>query len=207
MRKKTALKLLLGSVLAVTLGAGGYLGALQLTGNFHEVIPGVYYRSAQLSGSQFDSYLKRYGIKTVINLRGPHPGEDWYDAEVAAARSNDALHIDLALSARHDLTEDQSKQLLAILKDAAQPVLVHCQGGADRTGLASVMYLQQVAGVPEEKAERQLSVVYGHIGLPFLRVYAMDRSWGRFEKEIGLQNSQADNDLFGLISSSTESAT
>jgi protein tyrosine/serine phosphatase len=43
---------------------------LQLVGNVHVVEPGELYRSAQLNGASLDGVLKRYGIKTVINLRG-----------------------------------------------------------------------------------------------------------------------------------------
>ncbi len=71
---------------------------------------------------------------------------------------------------------------MAILKDAKHPILIHCRSGADRTGLASVIYLAKVAKVDEEVAERQLSVRYGHIGIPLLSpTYAMDESWEALE--------------------------
>lgn len=167
---------------------GAYLGILILSGNFHEVLPGQLYRSAQLSGERLGQEIDRYGIKTVINLRGENVGKGWYDDEVAATAAHGATHVDFGMSASKDLTPEKTQRLLALLKTAEQPILVHCMSGADRTGLASVIFLQQVAGVDEEEAEWQLSPLYGHINLPFLGAYAMDDSWEALEKVIGLDS-------------------
>lgn len=167
---------------------GSYVGLLILSGNFHEVLPGQLYRSGQLSGERLGAEIDRYGIKTVINLRGRNTGKSWYDEEVVATAAHGATHVDFGMSARQDLTLDQVQKLLAILKSAEQPILVHCMSGADRTGFASVMFLQQVAGVDEEEAEWQLSPLYGHFNLPFLAAYAMDETWEAFEKAIGLES-------------------
>jgi protein tyrosine/serine phosphatase len=56
---------------------------------------------------------------------------------------------------------------------------------ADRTGLASMLYLQQFAGIDEETSERQLSARYGHIGIPYISAaFAMDESWEELEKVV-----------------------
>lgn len=178
----------LGGVFALLLMGGIYLGILQVTGNFHEVVKGQFYRSAQLSPQKLTGYIERYGIRTVINLRGASPGKDWYDGEVAATRASGVTHLDFRMSAGKPLTQEESLALVKLMREAEGPILVHCMGGADRTGLASVMYLQQVAGVDEETAEWQLSPLYGHINLPFLRAYAMDDTWETFEKLIGLSS-------------------
>ena len=38
--------------------------------NFHVVEKGKFYRSQQLSPEKLGHYLKKYNIKTLINLRG-----------------------------------------------------------------------------------------------------------------------------------------
>ncbi|HVK92354.1 MAG TPA: dual specificity protein phosphatase family protein [Mycoplana sp.] len=167
------------------LSTGLYLAYLHVTGNFHEVIPGELYRSAQPSAAQLDDYVRRYGIKTVLNLRGPSD-RDWYRQEIAESRRLGIRHVDFRMSAQRLLTTEQSAALIAIMRDAPKPILVHCQAGADRSGLASVIYLQQIAKVDEETAEWQLSLIYGHIGLPFLGAYAMDATWEGLEKLFGL---------------------
>lgn len=167
---------------------GAYLGALQLSGNFHEVLPGELYRSAQPSGADIDTYAARYGIKTVLNLRGENTA-NWYMQETEAAKKAGITHINYPLSASRDVTPEQAHELLALMRDAPKPILIHCQAGADRTGLVSVLYLQQIAGIDEETAEEQLSVRFGHIGIPHLSsTFAMDRSWENLEKVFGLDS-------------------
>lgn len=168
---------------AAAIFLGGYLGALQLSGNFHEVLPGVLYRSAQPSAADIAAYSREYGIRTIVNLRGENENKDWYRQEVAAAQQSGIEHLDFQMSASKQLTLDQTHQLIALLRDAPKPILIHCQAGADRSGLASAIFLQQIAGAGEETAERQLSIVYGHIGIPHLSsTFAMDENWEALEK-------------------------
>ena len=170
----------------VLLGAGAvvivilaFLGGLQLTGNFHTVVAGELYRSAQPTPAELESYVRRYGLKTVVNLRGANPGAKWYEDEKRVAKSLGVKMIDFQMSARQELSPARAEALVALLKAAEKPILVHCKAGADRTGLVSVIYASQVAGIDEEHAERQLwSIIYGHIGIPFLSPsFAMDISW------------------------------
>jgi len=165
---------------------GIYLGFLRASGNFHEVLPGQLYRSAQPTPGQLARYIQRYGIKTVINLRGPSE-QKWYRDEVATTSRLAIQHLDFRMTASRQLSDGESEELIALMKDAPKPLLIHCKAGADRTGLASVIYLQQVAGVDEETAEWQLSPLYGHVALPFLRAYAMDRSWLSLEHLLGIE--------------------
>ena len=131
---------------------GIYLGFLRASGNFHEVLPGQLYRSAQPTPGQLARYIQRYGIKTVINLRGPSE-QKWYRDEVATTSRLAIQHLDFRMTASRQLSDGESEELIALMKDAPKPLLIHCKAGADRTGLASVIYLQQVAGVDEETAE------------------------------------------------------
>jgi protein tyrosine/serine phosphatase len=78
--------------------------------------------------------------------------------------------------------------LIALMRDAPKPILIHCLAGADRTGLASVIYLQQIAHIDEDTAEWQLSPIYGHLNLPFLKAYAMDETWAGLEQLLGIES-------------------
>ncbi|MBO3761111.1 dual specificity protein phosphatase family protein [Ciceribacter sp. L1K22] len=188
MRWKRLLKRAGLGTLVVVLGLGAWLGYLQFSGNFHEVLPGKFYRSAQLSPEALAGYIDRYGIATVINLRGENPQDQWYRDEMKAVQDRGAVYLNFRMSAKRELTMEESFRLVALMRDAKGPILVHCQGGADRTGFASVLYLQQIAGVDEETAELQLTPLFGHLNLPFLGAYAMDETWEAFEKAIGLDS-------------------
>lgn len=173
---------MLALLLLVPAASGGvYLGALQLLGNFHTVIPGEFYRSAQPNAREIADYARRYGIKTIINLR---PKEDaaWYRDEIDTANALNIRHVDFPMSGSKLYTDEELATLVAQMRDAPKPILIHCKAGADRSGLVASLYLNRIAGVPLERAERQLSIVYGHVGVPYLSdTYAMDESWELLE--------------------------
>ncbi len=168
------------AALVLVLAAGGYLGALQLDGNVHTVEPGQLYRSAQLGRAGFERVVRAYGIRTIVNLRGAHPGAAWYDGEIAAARSLGVAHYDFALSAEKRVGEKQIDDILRLLRTAKKPILVHCQGGADRSGLVSALYEKAIAGKTGAVADRQLSLRYGHFPYLTSKTGAMDQSFWAF---------------------------
>ncbi len=168
---------------AVALPLGGYVGALKLTGNFHEVVHGVAYRSGQLNVDQLAARTEELGLRSVLNLRGNNEGRDWYDAEVAFCRSNNVAHYDLALSAGRDLTAEEAAQILEVLKSAPKPILIHCKDGADRAGLGSALFRFAVAGDPPDAADDELTIWYGHIPMITPHVAAMGRSFERITRE------------------------
>ncbi len=187
LRVPRPVKVIGGLVLLAALTFGGYAGYLQFTGNFHTVIAGQFYRSAQPSPAQLERYIRDYGIKTVINLRGNAGYAKWWAEEVAVAERLGVKHVDFGMSASKILSAERADELLAIMRDAPKPILVHCLSGADRTGLASVMYSQQIANMKEDVAERQLSFAFGHVGIPVLSsAYAMDKTWKNLERHFGV---------------------
>ncbi|WP_246249142.1 dual specificity protein phosphatase family protein [Chelativorans alearense] len=166
------------AVLACAAVAGTYLLALQLYGNFHTVIPGELYRSATPTPERLERYHELHGIKTVVNLRGHGEDAPWFTREVATARRLGIAHRDFPMSASRELTSEQAAKLVKLLKEAEKPILIHCKAGADRSGLISALYMSAVAGISREEAGKQLSVFYGHLGVPYLSpTHAMDRSW------------------------------
>jgi len=169
--------------------AGSWAGYLRLSGNFHAVEEGVIYRSAQLSGDEFQSRIRAYSIRTIINLRGENSERQWYVNEMMAVASTGTRHIDFPISANRDLTDVQLDQLTAILRDAQQPVLVHCEGGADRSGLASAIYEFAIAERSVSSAASQLSFRYGHFPWLGNTTAAMDRSFERVVARKVLSNT------------------
>lgn len=169
----------LGVPLAVaaflTLWAAGFYAYLQWDDNFHTVEPGVFYRSAQPEGEELRAMIQRHHIRTVLNLRGPNPGRRWYDEELEVSRQEDITHLDFALSAEQQVPLDRMHEVLRMIERAPKPILVHCHGGSDRSGLVSALY-QAARGKSPAEVDRQLSLSYGHFPYLWSKTDAMDRS-------------------------------
>lgn len=129
--------------------------------NLHEIAPGVF-RSNQPSGRQLAALQRKIGLRSVLNLRGASRNSFYlFEAEVCKARG--VALIDLSMSASQAPSRETLEQLLVILQNAQKPLLIHCKSGADRTGLAAVLYLLVIEGRPLEQAKRQLSFNYLHV--------------------------------------------
>lgn len=146
-------------------------------------------RSAQPTAEDIAYYAKNYAIKTIINLRGDNSGSSWYDAEIAQAKALGITHVDFGMSASRELTQAEAATLVGILERAEKPVLIHCKAGADRSGLASALYVAAVAKLGETAAEEQISIRYGHFSLPLSEAYAMDRTFEAIEPWLGFHGS------------------
>ena len=165
---------------AIVVAAGGVWLAIQGDGNVHVLEPGVAIRAAQPSAARLDDIVRTYGVRSVVNLRGPNAGQPWYDEEMAASRRLGLAHVDIALSARQELTPAQLDAVLARVAQAPKPVLIHCNGGSDRTGLVSAAWVWSHGGSADD-AGKQLAVRYGHFPWLGSRTVAMDRSLAAFE--------------------------
>ncbi len=169
--------LLTSLVLFVVMGRVVYL---EEQGNFHTITPREAYRSAQMDRDELEYYIPKFGIKSVINLRGSHPQEDWWKIEKGVCQCLGVKHFDIAMSATRSPSLDKIRRLLKIFQSAPRPVLIHCRAGADRSGLAAALWKMIIDNEPKSEAKKQLSVFYGH--LPFGATQALDEfldRWGR----------------------------
>jgi undecaprenyl-diphosphatase len=166
-------KYIIGILTVILLSVIGYILYVKIQGNFHAITPAEAYRSGQLDNHKLAEYVKQYNIRSILNLRGKHSGESWYEEEVATCAKLDVTHYDVSLSSDHELTEAEVGQLLDIFSTAPRPILIHCQAGADRSGLVAAMWKVVVDKEPKDVAAQQLSLRYGHF--PVGETHAMDR--------------------------------
>jgi protein tyrosine/serine phosphatase len=182
-RAGTRLRVACCVTMALTLTAlllVGYVFYTIENNNFHILANGRAYRAAQMTESELVRCIQKYRIKSILNLRGENHSTSWYQSEVTVADKMEVIHYDEHLTAGDELTVKQMNDLVGLLRRAPKPILIHCQAGADRTGLASALYCLAVEGQRIEESSRQLSIWYGHV--PFIRpsVSAMDRSFIRY---------------------------
>ena len=156
-------------VLAAAMGAGGWYAAqlgrrstplagprpaawaepLELPGvaNFHRVSDDLY-RGAQPSAEGI-RHLREMGIKTVVNLRQFHADRD----EIAGTGLG---YVHIPMTAGRPKVEDVVRFLRVVTDETRLPVFVHCNRGADRTGMMSALYRAAVQGWPKDEAIREM---------------------------------------------------
>jgi protein tyrosine/serine phosphatase len=157
-RFRLAMLILLGGALLAAAAAYALIRWGQ--GNFHVVVAGQVYRSAQPSPEQLADWARKHGIRAILNLRDD---EEPQASDAASAPDGVRLiHVplsDRALPRRQDLLG-----LIEALEAAPRPLLIHCLAGADRTGVASVIAAMAIGGLSYEQARSQLSLRYLHLG-------------------------------------------
>ncbi|MCL4478584.1 MAG: dual specificity protein phosphatase family protein [Deltaproteobacteria bacterium] len=169
--------LIAASIFLVSLA--GYAWYETWQGNFHAITRNEAYRSAQLDKNELKHYIRRYNIKSIINLRAKRVNEHWYKTEIEASKTYNVTHYDIPLSAEHEPDVQEINQLIHIFRIAQRPVLMHCKAGADRSGLAAAIWKVIVDKEPKSEADDELSIIYGHI--PIGPTYAMDKFFDKWQ--------------------------
>lgn len=115
---------------------------------------------SELSGNDV-SFLKNYGLTTIIDLRSLQETEDkrspfvdifdYYNISLMPDNQADITKIDPTDLHMHDFyiaclenSQEQIKQVFQILAESSGTTLFHCAGGKDRTGIISALLLGAV---------------------------------------------------------------
>jgi protein tyrosine/serine phosphatase len=128
--------------------------------NFATVAEGRLYRANHPTPAWLAYAARRYGLRTVINLRGARAcGSDALTREAAARLG--LRHIYAPFESRGAPHRDRILNLAAIFAEMREPALIHCKSGADRAGLAAGLFIL-IHGGTSAQALAQLSLRFLH---------------------------------------------
>lgn len=154
----------LGVALAIVLAisAGGYYYWVHVNHRFMTITEGRVYKSAEMSPAELKEKVKKYGIRTVIDLRHPGP---WTDAERQAMQDVGVRYF--SIPSRQVPTDDVMKRFLLVMdetmaKSDYQAVLIHCKDGTGRAPLFSSLYRVEYEGWSNEAAR---NAIYWQTGM------------------------------------------
>lgn len=103
--------------------------------------------------------MKAHGLKSIINLRGDEETDLW---ESKLANSLEINYYSKTLDAREKQDLDYLEEILSIVENSEnQPVLLHCLGGKDRTGLIIGMYKLKNTDICFENLQKEM-IMYGY---------------------------------------------
>ncbi len=151
-----------GAVIGFLLAVAVQVYHVTVGGNFHEVIAGQVYRCGQPTAAGLAEMIRRFGIRTVVNLRGDNPSDAWYWDEKRTTERLGAAFVDVGLYGNLPPGPEELALLVDTLDHAATPILVHCYSGADRAGTASALALLLRTETDLPEARRQLAWWLGH---------------------------------------------
>jgi len=115
--------------------------------NLYRISP-MLYRSEQPTALGIKN-LEKLGIRTVINLR-------WFNNDYKEAAGT-LLRTERVKILTWDIDDHHVVAVMRMLKDPANgPFLIHCQHGADRTGVMSAMYRVLEQGWTPDEALAEL---------------------------------------------------
>lgn len=137
------------------------------------VRPGVLYRSGQMTAAGFEDVVRRYHIRTVINLQNEFPDPDINrtyldrsqvkESDLCAQLGVRYLFLPPDLISKRRVPAERPEAIerfLAIMDDPAnQPVLIHCLAGLHRTGCMAAVYRMEYEGWTPQEAIAELKDV------------------------------------------------
>jgi protein tyrosine phosphatase (PTP) superfamily phosphohydrolase (DUF442 family) len=127
--------------------------------NLHQVTEDVW-RSGQPTPGRLRAFARRGG-RSVVSFRAGR-GCGSRALELVACRNAGLTFYNMELRARNLPSREELRALAQLFQTIERPVLLHCQSGADRAGMASALYLILAEDRPVAEARRQLALRYGH---------------------------------------------
>ncbi len=130
--------------------------------NFGVVQDGAIYRSGELEPGSLEWLADRKHIKSVIDLGAYDPGSEHERTmrELAGELGLNRYEFRMHGDAKGD-PQDYARVLALLADPANQPAVVHCAAGAQRTGMAVLLYRTIVEGVPVGEAYQE-TLGFGH---------------------------------------------
>ncbi len=159
MKKKLRIIAIILFVLVLLFG-GKYIYDMNINHNFETITEGKVYKSGVIPPDELETYVKKYQIKSIVDLRFPGTGDDVNNPEDAAelaAEKNAVLKISGVNYFNDGSDQVPTKENLVLFykimdNPANYPVLIHCYHGVGRAELYSAVYRIEYENWDKDKA-------------------------------------------------------
>ena len=159
MRKRLKIIGILLLVFALLFG-GKYVYDMNINHNFETITEGKVYKSGVIPPDELESYVKKYKIKSIVDLRFPGTGDDVNNPENTSeliAEKNAVAKINglnyFNNGSDQVPTKDNLKVFYKIMDNPANyPVLIHCYHGVGRAELYSAVYRIEYENTDKDEA-------------------------------------------------------
>jgi len=159
MKKQLKIIGILLFVLVLVFGSK-YVYDMNINHNFETITEGKVYKSGVIPPDELETYIKKYNIKSIVDLRFPGTGDDINNPEDAAELEAEKIAIAKINGVNYfNDGSDQvpTKENLVLFykimdKPANYPVLIHCYHGVGRAELYSAVYRIEYENMDKDEA-------------------------------------------------------
>jgi len=158
--KKKILIVALVLILLVTLK---YVYDRHLNHNFMTITEGKVYKSGVIPPDEIADYVKKYHIKSIVDLRFPGTGDEVNNPEIPAELTAEKNAVTKLIGVNYfnngsdQVPNQKNLDLFFKIMDNKDnyPVLIHCYHGIGRAQLYSAIYRIEYEGWSNEDARHQ----------------------------------------------------
>jgi protein tyrosine/serine phosphatase len=151
------------TVLFIVVFASKYIYDRHINHNFMTITEGKVYKSGAIPPEEIESYVKKYNIKSIIDLRFPGTGDDVNNPEIPAelTAEKQAIAKIPGLNYFNDGSDQVPNQknldiFFKIMDNPKNyPVLIHCYHGIGRAQMYSAIYRIEYEGFSNEDARNK----------------------------------------------------
>lgn len=130
--------------------------------NFHRISPECF-RSSQPTMWQLRRVVRKYGIKTIINLKGANEESAYWAFEREQCAKLGVRLVDVKIASRGFPSHARLQLAHDVFASVEYPIWIHCKAGIDRTGIYATLYQHFRLGMPIEQTDQLRLWPYGHI--------------------------------------------
>jgi len=99
------------------------------------VLPGRLYMAGQPDGRECAQWIERFGVRSIVNLRGSDKDRRSFVEERACTENAGIERLDLPFLAAADPPRHLVQAFIRRFPSLPEPVLVHCRSGVDRSAM------------------------------------------------------------------------
>ena len=150
-------------LIIIIIGVGKYVYDVNINYNFKSISKNKVYKSGVIPPDELEDYIKKYNIKSVVDLRYPGTDDIVNNPEIPEELTAEKEAIEKIPDVNYfnvgsEQVPDQNTldNFFRVMDDSTNyPVLIHCYHGEGRAPLFSSIYRIEYEGMSNEEARKK----------------------------------------------------
>lgn len=160
-------KIIIAVISIVLIAVGNYVYDMHINHNFETITDGKVYKSGVIPPNEIADYVKKYKIKSIIDLRFPGTGDDVNNPEIPEEllKEKEAVAKIGGVNYFNNGSDQVPAQknldvFFKIMDDPTNyPVLIHCYHGVGRAEMFSAIYRIEYENMDRDEARTNTRMI------------------------------------------------